>query len=99
MPEHDNRPFTADGTNEYTIFVEGVLDTTWSEWFDGMAIRHGSDDTTVISGHVADQAALHRVIRKIRDLGVTLISIQRGGSHGVKQKHINEFQKTPRTKE
>lgn len=77
MLDRDNEPSASDRALEYTIHVEGVLDTTWSQWFDGMSVSHAADDTTVISGQVVDQAALHRVIRAIRDLGVTLISIQR----------------------
>lgn len=62
---------------EYTIVVAGVLDPSWSSWFDGMSVSHRDEETTVISGRVTDQAALHRVIRKIRDLGAILISLQR----------------------
>lgn len=77
MPENENLSKETDGTSEYTIRVEGVLDGSWTAWFEGMTVSHGPEDTTVISGRVVDQAVLHRVIRKIRDLGVTLISIQR----------------------
>jgi len=77
MPERETEPFAADSGIEYTIRVEGVLSTSWAAWFDGLTVSHDFDETTVISGRVVDQAALHRVIRKIRDLGVTLISIRR----------------------
>lgn len=77
MPDRDNEPSASDRALVYTIHVEGILDTSWSEWFDGMDVGHRADGTTVISGRVADQAALHRVIRTVRDLGVTLISIER----------------------
>lgn len=77
MPDRDDKPSATDGTTEYIISVAGVLDATWSEWFDGMTVDHGSDGTTVISGPVVDQAALHRVLKTIRDLGVSLISVQR----------------------
>jgi len=77
MIERTNKPSASEGASVYTIRIEGVLDVVWSAWFDGMTVSHGDDDITVISGPVVDQAALHRVIRKIRDLGLTLISLQR----------------------
>lgn len=77
MPDNDSEPIARASATEYTIRVEGVLDQTWSIWFDGMRISRGPGETTDISGPVADQAALHGVIRKIRDLGVCLISLQR----------------------
>ena len=77
MPDHDNEPFAGERALVYTIRVQGILDATWSEWFDGMEVRSEADDTTVLTGRVVDQAALHRVIRTIRDLGLPLISLQR----------------------
>jgi hypothetical protein len=59
----------------YEIRVKGHLDTRWATWFDGLAIAHGSDGTTMIHGPVADQAALHGLLQKIRDLGLPLISV------------------------
>ena len=48
---------------------------SWAEWLDGMSLTHASDGTTVLAGPVADQAALHGLLQKLRDLGVTLISV------------------------
>ena len=59
----------------YEIRVQGHLDTRWAAWFDGLTLTHGSDGTTIIHGPVADQAALHGVLQKIRDLGLPLISV------------------------
>jgi hypothetical protein len=59
----------------YEIRVEGRLDTRWAAWFDGLILTPGSDGTTVIHGPVADQAALHGLLQKIRDLGLPLISV------------------------
>jgi len=59
----------------YEIRVKGHLDTRWAAWFDGLALAHGSDGTTMIHGPVADQAALHGLLQKIRDLGLPLISV------------------------
>ena len=64
----------------YEIRVEGMLDEYWSAWFDRMQIiseRHGE---TVIAGPVTDQAALHGLLAKVRDLGLPLISVHRVGS-------------------
>ena len=59
----------------YEIRVKGHLDSRWAAWFDGLAIAYGSDGTTMIHGPVADQAALHGLLQKIRDLGLPLISV------------------------
>jgi hypothetical protein len=61
----------------YEICVKGHLDSRWAAWFDGLTLTHGSDGTTIIHGPVADQAALHGLLQKIRDLGVPLISVNR----------------------
>ena len=59
----------------YEIRVQGVLDQRWTAWFEGLAI--GSDDgQTVISGPVADQAALHGLLNQVCDLGLVLISVR-----------------------
>ncbi len=70
----------AEDAEVYEIRVKGVLDTRWSEWFDGMTVS--SDDVsgeTTLSGPVADQAALHGLLAKVRDLGLPLLSVYRRG--------------------
>ena len=59
----------------YEIRLQGHLDTRWSAWFDGLTIARDNDGTTVIYGPVADQAALHGLLQKTRDLGLPLISV------------------------
>ena len=59
----------------YRIRVEGHLEQRWSAWFDDLTVTRESDGTTSISGAVTDQAELHGLLMKIRDLGITLISI------------------------
>ena len=60
----------------YEIRVDGVLDDRWADWFGGLQVS--SDGTkTVIAGLLPDQPALHGLLTKIRDLGLTLISVQR----------------------
>ena len=59
----------------YEIRVRGHLDTRWAAWFDGLTLTHSGDGTTIIHGPVADQAALHGLLQRIRDLGLPLISV------------------------
>lgn len=61
----------------YHIRVSGHLDDHWSDWFDGLVIQRRDDGTTVLIGPIADQAALHGVIARIRDLGLPLLSVNR----------------------
>jgi hypothetical protein len=62
----------------YEIRVEGDLPVDWSNWFEGMSISRGRLGESVLSGRLADQAALHGVLAKIRDLNLKLISVSRG---------------------
>jgi hypothetical protein len=64
----------------YEIRVEGMLDERWSAWFDGMHITSQPDGVTAIAGPVTDQAALHGMLAKVRDLGLPLISVRRVSS-------------------
>ena len=59
----------------YEIRLQGRLDARWAAWFDGLSLRHESDGTTVIRGAVADQAALHGLLKRVGDLGLRLISV------------------------
>ena len=61
----------------YDIRIEGQLDTSWAEWFDGLTITNLADDTTLLSGNLVDQAALHGTLNKVRNLNLTLISATR----------------------
>ena len=67
------------GPSIYEIRVRGHLGSRWSEWFDGLLLTYHGDGTTVLRGHLADQAHLHGLLDKVRDLGLTLISVSRGG--------------------
>lgn len=60
----------------YQIRVKGRLDQSWSAWFDNMTLAFEKGET-IISGAVADQAALHGLLAKVRDLGLTLIDVRR----------------------
>ncbi|MBM4466458.1 MAG: hypothetical protein FJ014_13045 [Chloroflexi bacterium] len=63
----------------YEIRLKGHLDCRWSDWFDGFAIHHQEDGTTLLTGAVTDQAALHGLLMKMRDLGLTLLSVNQVG--------------------
>jgi hypothetical protein len=56
------------------IRVRGRIDEHWSEWFEGLTITHTDQDETVLTGAVADQAALYGLLAKVRDLGLSLLS-------------------------
>jgi hypothetical protein len=60
-----------------TILVEGHLDQEWADWFDGLNITHHPDGTSQIHGILPDQSALYGVLLKLRDLGISLISVER----------------------
>jgi len=59
----------------YRLRVAGHLDPHWSAWFDGLVLTQDDDGSTSLTGPVADQAQLHGLLTKIRDLGVTLIAV------------------------
>jgi hypothetical protein len=61
----------------YQIRVEAHIDLDWSAWFDQLTITHDADGCTTIAGMLADQAALYGLIGKARNLGLTLIAVQR----------------------
>ena len=65
------------------IRVKGQIDERWSEWLDGLTIRHVEADETVLTGPVEDQAALYGLIAKLRDLGLPLAAVNpvQGVSH------------------
>jgi hypothetical protein len=74
----------------YQIRVQGHLGSQWAEWFQGMTITQECNGDTLLSGPVVDQAALHGLLKKVRDLGLPLLSVIRvetgqGDATNVKQ--------------
>lgn len=63
----------------YEIKIKGLLDQGWSEWFADLKLTYPVEGETLLTGLLADQAALHGVLERIRDLNLTLISVTRCG--------------------
>lgn len=60
---------------QYEIVVDGQLGARWAAWFDGFTLTVGPNGTTLLRGSVVDQAALHGVLQRLRDIGIPLISL------------------------
>lgn len=76
-PADETPPADPTPVEGYEIRVGGRLSPRWATWFDGLTLTNEDDGTTVISGPVIDQAALHGLLQKLRDLGLTLLSLTR----------------------
>ena len=73
MTELENTP----ACEIYEIKLKGHLNESWADWFEGLAFTHEKDGTTKLTGEIIDQAALHGLLKKIRDLGLPLLSVNR----------------------
>jgi hypothetical protein len=67
-------------TEYYEIKIKGHLDPYWTEWFEGLTLTYLEEDATLLSGSLPDQAALHGLLERIRDLNLTLISVSRSAA-------------------
>ena len=75
MSERHTRTPDRPEARRYEIRLTGHLEARWTAWFDGLTVTHESDGITVLSGPIADQAALHGLIQRVRDLGLPLVSV------------------------
>jgi hypothetical protein len=66
---------TPSQTVIYQIRLKGYLDSQWTDWFEGLSITLDEDGDTLLTGPVVDQAALHGLLKKVRDLGMPLVSV------------------------
>lgn len=66
----------------YEIRVKGHLGDSWPSWFQGMTLHHDEGGETILSGPLADEAALHGMLAKIRDLGLPLVKMERMEQRG-----------------
>ena len=77
MVNKRNRQRDPDEPMVYEIRITGQLGREWTDWFEGLAITLENNGDTLLTGPVVDQAALHGVLKKVRDLGMPLVSVNR----------------------
>ena len=75
MNETHALPEYYDGSGLYEIRLKGHLDDRWTEWFEGLTVSLEEDGNTLLTGPVIDQAELHGLLKKVRDLGMPLVSV------------------------
>jgi hypothetical protein len=75
MSETRSSPEDPDKSGLYEVRIKGHLNDRWSAWFGGLSITLEEDGDTLLTGPVIDQAALHGLLKKVRDLGLPLISV------------------------
>lgn len=93
-PRNDRRE-----ARRYEIRIQGHLDARWAGWFDGLGLTHDGDGTTVIRGPVVDQAALHGLLQKVRDIGLPLVSVTHLGPEQANERGVTATPITNRSKE
>lgn len=77
MSNQSSPKFNPDQPMVYQIMIKGHLDQQWTDWFEGLTITLEDDGNTLLTGPVVDQAALHGLLKKVRDLGMPLVSVNR----------------------
>jgi hypothetical protein len=77
MPNKPNSKSDVDQSNIIQIRVKGHLDSQWSDWFDDLTVTLDEDGTTLLTGPVVDDAALYGLLKKMRDSGMGLLSVNR----------------------
>ncbi len=85
-PGHD-----PDAPRVYQIRLKGHLRNQWADWFEGMTIMLEEDGSTLLTGVVIDQSALHGILKKIRDLGMPLLSLHSGDPNEAREEDAGEL--------
>jgi hypothetical protein len=80
MPREQNLGRDPDTPKIFQIKIKGHLGPQWMEWFEGLSITLEEDGNTLLAGPVTDQAALHGILKKVRDLGMPLLSVNSVGT-------------------
>lgn len=75
MPDEQKSERAPDQVKIFQIRIRGHLSRQWTDWFEGLTITLEEDGNTLLSGRVVDQSALHGILKKIRDLGMPLLSV------------------------
>lgn len=88
-----NKPKPTSLPAIYQIRLKGHLDSQWTDWFEGLTITLEEDGDTLLTGPVIDQAGLHGLLKKIRDLGIPLISVNRVETNGIHPNLVKEEKK------
>ena len=76
MSQHHDPATPPNQASLYQIRLKGHLGSEWADWFGGMAVDLTEDGDTLLTGPVPDQAALHGILKKVRDLGLPLLAVQ-----------------------
>jgi hypothetical protein len=76
MPNHRNSEFQPSEPIDYQIRIKGHLGAQWTDWFGGLDISLEDNGDTLLTGPVLDQAALHALLRRVRDVGMPLVSVR-----------------------
>jgi hypothetical protein len=82
----NDMPAKQHGPGQYQLRIGGHLNSSWSDWFEGMVLTQEDDGTTTLCGPVVDQAALHGLLEKVRDIGATLMAVNLLEDPGPKDK-------------
>ena len=89
MRDTASPPDRNDESTLYEIRIQGHLDDRWAEWFDGLSFTRDGDGTTLLAGPVVDQAALHGVLRKVRNMALPLVSVIRVDREQPEVSHVD----------
>lgn len=89
MSNKYNRKHDADQPLVYQIRIKGHLGSQWGEWFEGLTITLEEDGNALLTGKVVDQAELHGILKKVRDLGIPLLSVNSVGNGTQDRKQVS----------